>query len=90
VIAVSGLGDSIGQGATFGRVKGVLGQVVDGMGIALFTTLVGSVLGGIWLQVHYHMLQRAITNLVIDIVERAEVDIIPKLAVTWGADNIDA
>ncbi|MEE8303822.1 MAG: MotA/TolQ/ExbB proton channel family protein [Candidatus Tectomicrobia bacterium] len=90
VIAVSGLGDSIGQGAGLGRVKGVLGQIVDGMGIALFTTLVGSVLGGIWLQVHYQMLQRAVTNLVIDIVEHVEVDILPKLAVAREADNSDA
>ena len=90
VIAVSGLGDSIGQAANLERVKGVLGQIVNGMGVALFTTLLGSVLGGIWLQVHYQMLQRAVTNLVVDIVEHAEVELIPKLTVDWEAENADA
>ncbi|MDP6516193.1 MAG: MotA/TolQ/ExbB proton channel family protein [Alphaproteobacteria bacterium] len=80
VIAVGGLGDSIAQGEDVERVKGVLGQIVNGMGIALFTTLVGSILGGIWLQLHYQLLLRAVANLVVHIVERADIEIIPALA----------
>ncbi len=79
VIAVSGLGETIGQGDDMEQVKGALGQIIDGMSVALFTTLVGSVLGGLWLQVHYQILLRAISTLVFQIVERAELDIIPGL-----------
>lgn len=79
VIAVSGLGESIAQGDSVDRVKSVLGQIVNGMGIALFTTLVGSILGGIWLAVHYQILLRAVGGLVVDIVEKAEIEIIPRI-----------
>ena len=81
VVAVSGLGDSLGQGENVDRVKNVLSQIVNGMGVALFTTLVGSVLGGIWLQVHYQMLLRAVTDFVVRVVEHAEIELIPKLVV---------
>jgi hypothetical protein len=80
VIAVSGLGDSLAGGSNLERVQGVLGQIVNGMGVALFTTLVGSILGGLWLQIHYQMLARAVGGLVIDIVERADIEVIPGLA----------
>ena len=50
VIAVAGLGDSLAGGENLQRVQGVLGQIVNGMGVALFTTLVGAILGGLWLQ----------------------------------------
>jgi hypothetical protein len=60
------------------------------MGVALFTTLVGSVLGGIWLQVHYQMLLRAVTDLVVRIVEHAEVEVIPELTVNREAGGVDA
>lgn len=90
VVAVSGLGDSLGQGENIDRVKNVLSQIVNGMGVALFTTLVGSVLGGIWLQVHYQMLLRAVTDLVVRIVEHAEVEVIPQLTVNREAGAADA
>lgn len=80
VIAVSGLGDAIAGGDNAERIKDVLGQIVNGMGIALFTTLVGSVLGGLWLQIHYQMLQNAVTALMVRIVEHAEVALIPAFA----------
>ena len=80
VIAVSGLGETLGQGDDMEQVKGALGQIIDGMSVALFTTLVGSVLGGLWLQVHYQLLLRAVSTLVFQIVERAELDIIPGLS----------
>jgi hypothetical protein len=60
------------------------------MGVALFTTLVGSVLGGIWLQVHYQMLLRAVTDFVVHVVEHAEIELIPKLAVYREAGGVDA
>ena len=79
VIAVNGLGDSIAGGTNIERVQGVLGQIVNGMGVALFTTLVGAILGGLWLQIHYQMLVRAVGGLVVDIVERADIEIIPEI-----------
>ncbi len=80
VIAVSGLGDSIAGGTNIERVQGVLGQIVNGMGVALFTTLLGAILGGLWLQIHYQMLVRAVGGLVVDIVERADIEIIPEIS----------
>ena len=79
VIAVNGLGDSIAGGTNIERVQGVLGQIVNGMGVALFTTLVGAILGGLWLQIHYQMLTRAAGGLVVDIVEQADIDVIPEI-----------
>ena len=79
VIAVNGLGDSIAGGTNMERVQGVLGQIVYGMGVALFTTLVGAILGGLWLQIHYQMLSRAVGGLVVDTVECADIEIIPKI-----------
>lgn len=79
VIAVNGLGDSIAGGTNIERVQGVLGQIVNGMGVALFTTLVGAILGGLWLQIHYQMLTRAVGGLVVDIVEHADIDVIPQI-----------
>ena len=72
VIAVSGLGDSLVDDDNAQRVRAVLAQIVNGMGVALFTTLVGSILGGIWLQVHYQLLFRASARLALDIIEHAE------------------
>ena len=80
VIAVGGLGDSIAGGSNLQRIQSVLGQIVNGMGVALFTTLVGSILGGLWLQLHYQMLTRAVSALVIEIVEHADVELIPQLS----------
>lgn len=80
VIAVSGLGDSIAGGTNLERVQGVLGQIVTGMGVALFTTLVGAILGGLWLEIHYQMLSRAAGGLAIEIVEYADIEVIPDLA----------
>ena len=80
VIAVAGLGDSLAGGENLQRVQGVLGQIVTGMGVALFTTLVGAILGGLWLQLHYQILERAIAGLVVDVVEHADIEIIPELA----------
>jgi len=85
VIATAGLGESIVQGEGVDRIKGVLGQIVSGMGVALFTTIVGSILGGLWLGVHYQLLLRAVTGLVIGIVEKAEIEVIPRLGAGAGS-----
>ncbi len=87
VIAVSGLGDSLAGGDNLQRIQGALGQIVTGMGVALFTTLVGSVLGGLWLQLHYQMLVRAIGGLMADIVEHADMELIPDLAKARDGDS---
>ena len=67
---------------------GVLGQIVNGMGVALFTTLVGAILGGLWLQIHYQMLVRAVGGLVVDIVERADIEVIPEIIRSSGTDPL--
>ena len=77
IIAVGGLGDSLSGGQNLTRVQTVLGQIVNGMGVALFTTLLGSIFGGIWLQLHYEILSSSVERLVIAIVEQAEVELIP-------------
>lgn len=79
IIAVGGLGDSLSGGQNLTRVQTVLGQIVNGMGVALFTTLLGSIFGGIWLQLHYEILSSSVERLVINIVEEAEVNLIPNL-----------
>ena len=79
VIAVAGLGDSLAGGENLQRVQGVLGQIVNGMGVALFTTLVGAILGGLWLQLHYQLLEKAIAGFVVDVVEHADIELIPEL-----------
>jgi hypothetical protein len=80
VIATYGLGDLILQGEGAERLKSVLGQIVNGLGVAPFTTLVGSILGGVWLGVHHQLLMRAASALVVGIVEKAEIEVIPRLA----------
>ena len=74
------------MGKNLQRVQGVLGQIVTGMGVALFTTLVGAVLGGVWLQLHYQILERAIAGLVVDVIEHADIEIIPELANVGGTN----
>jgi hypothetical protein len=85
VIATHGLGDLLLQGEGVERLKSVLGQIVNGLGVAPFTTLTGSILGGVWLGVHHQLLSRAATALVIGIVERAEIEVIPRLVT--GAES---
>jgi hypothetical protein len=80
VIATRGLGDLLLQGEGVERLKSVLGQIVNGLGVAPFTTLTGSILGGVWLGIHHQLLMRAATSLVIAIVERAEIEVIPQIA----------
>jgi hypothetical protein len=79
IIAVGGLGDSLAGGQNLARVQTVLGQIVNGMGIALFTTLLGSIFGGIWLQLHHEILSSSVERLIINILEKAESEIIPSL-----------
>ena len=79
IIAVGGLGESLAGGQNLARVQTVLGQIVNGMGVALFTTLLGSIFGGIWLQLHYEMLSSSVERIVINIIEKAESEIIPSL-----------
>ena len=76
---MGGLGDSLAGGQNLARVQTVLGQIVNGMGVALFTTLLGSIFGGIWLQLHYEILSTAVDRLIINIIEKAESEIIPSL-----------
>lgn len=76
VIAVGGLGLSLADHDNAQSVQKALTQIVNGMGVALFTTLVGSILGGIWLQVHYQLLFGAASRLALDIIEHAELDLV--------------
>ena len=80
VIATHGLGDVLAQGEGVEGVKGVVGQIVNGLGIAPAATLVGSILGGLWLGVHHQLLYNAASALVVGIVEKAEIEVIPRMA----------
>ena len=81
IIAVGGLGDSLSGGQNLSRVQTVLGQIVNGMGVALFTTLLGSIFGGIWLQLHYEILASSTERLIINIIEKSEVDLLPSFKI---------
>jgi hypothetical protein len=49
-------------------------NLITGMSVALYTTLVGAVLN-IWLMVNYHVLTAGTMNLVTAIIERGEADV---------------
>lgn len=56
-----------------GRVATMVAALVDGMGVALYTTLIGSVLN-VWLMVNYRMLESGTVRLLASLIERSAVD----------------
>jgi biopolymer transport protein ExbB/TolQ len=69
IIALSGVDPNRAQDAS--SISPMVATLIDGMSVALYTTLVGSVLH-IWLMVNYHMLATGTVELVTAIAELGE------------------
>jgi len=79
---VSGLISSIGGLQSTSGVDGLMGGVskaIDGMGIAFYTTLIGSMLGGITLRVLHYYVDKQVDSFVFTMAEMVETRIIPSL-----------
>lgn len=71
IIALSGVDPALV--ADIASVGPTVSTLIEGMGIALYTTLVGAVLN-IWLMVDYRLLESGTVNLLARLIERVEVD----------------
>ncbi len=69
IIALSGVDPDLV--ADIGAVGPMVSTLIEGMAVALYTTLVGAVLN-IWLMVNYRMLESGVVNLLTQLVERGE------------------
>ncbi|MGE5147621.1 MAG: MotA/TolQ/ExbB proton channel family protein [Candidatus Eiseniibacteriota bacterium] len=69
IIALSGVDPNRAQDAS--SISPMVATLIDGMSVALYTTLVGSVLH-VWLMVNYHMLATGTVELVTAIAELGE------------------
>jgi hypothetical protein len=49
----------------------MVGELISGMSVALYTTLLGAALN-LWLMINYHLLGRAAERLVLDLVALGE------------------
>jgi biopolymer transport protein ExbB/TolQ len=79
---VSGLITSIGGLQVGDDVNGLMDGVskaIDGMGVAFYTTLVGSMLGGITLRILHFYVDKQIDSFVFTMAEVVEIRIIPSL-----------
>ena len=59
--------------ADIGAVGPMVSKLIEGMAVALYTTLTGAVLS-IWLMVNYRLLQSGVVNLLTAMVERVEAN----------------
>ena len=62
--------NAVGDAAQVGKLVGVL---TNGMGVALYTTLVGAITN-LWLNANYNMLRTGVVNLIAAILESADND----------------
>jgi hypothetical protein len=69
IIALSGVDPDLA--ADIGAVGPMVSKLIEGMAVALYTTLTGAVLS-IWLMVNYRLLEGGVVNLLTQIVERGE------------------
>lgn len=60
--------NAVGDAAQVGKLVGVL---TNGMGVALYTTLVGAITN-LWLNANYNMLRTGVVNLIAAILESAD------------------
>ncbi len=72
IMALSGVKPEVASDAK--SIAPMVTALIQGMSVALYTTLVGGVLN-IWLMVNYHMLASGTMHLVTAIVERGEADV---------------
>lgn len=79
---ISGLISSIGGLQASSDVSGLMagvGKAIEGMGIAFYTTLIGSMLGGITLRILHFYVDKQIDSFVFTMAEVVETRIIPSL-----------
>jgi hypothetical protein len=69
IIALSGVDPDLA--ADIGAVGPMVSKLIEGMAVALYTTLTGAVLN-IWLMVNYRLLEGGVVHLLTQIVERGE------------------
>ena len=69
IIALSGVDPDLVS--DIGAVGPMVSTLIEGMAVALYTTLTGAVLS-IWLMVNYRLLETGVVNLLTQIVERGE------------------
>jgi biopolymer transport protein ExbB/TolQ len=71
IIALSGIDPELA--ADIGAVGPMVSKLIEGMAVALYTTLTGAVLS-IWLMVNYRLLESGVVNLLTAMVERVEAN----------------
>lgn len=79
---ISGLISSIGGLQAASGVEGLMGGVskaIDGMGVAFYTTLIGSMLGGITLRILHFYVDKQVDSFIFTMAEMVETRIIPSL-----------
>lgn len=72
IMSLSGVRPEVASDAK--AIAPMVTDLITGMSVALYTTLVGGVLN-IWLMVNYHVLASGTTHLVTAIIERGEADV---------------
>lgn len=71
IIALSGVDPELAS--DIGAVGPMVSTLIEGMAVALYTTLTGAVLS-IWLTVNYRLLEGGVVNLLTQVVERGEAN----------------
>ncbi len=69
IIALSGVDPALASDAS--AIAPMVATLIDGMSVALYTTLVGAVLN-LWLMINYHMLANGTVNLITSLLELGE------------------
>lgn len=69
IIALSGVDPDLA--ADIGAVGPMVSTLIEGMAVALYTTLAGSVLS-VWLMINYRLLESGVVHLLTQVVERGE------------------
>ncbi len=69
IIALSGVDPELA--ADIGAVGPMVSTLIEGMAIALYTTLAGSVLS-VWLMINYRLLESGVVHLLTQVIERGE------------------
>ena len=71
-IALGGVND--GTMENIDSLKTMVSMLVKGMGVALYTTIVGTLLGGLWLSMNSLLIESGLVNLLTAIIERGEAE----------------
>ena len=71
IIALSGIDPA--NAADVDSITPMIATLIDGMSVALYTTLVGAILN-LWLMINYHILASGTVNLITSLVEFGEAN----------------